>query len=115
MARRSGAPPEAFRQTERQPDTNQPPAQTLFLAIFMTLFCFPITGLVAVYYSYKARAAWQESMRSESKNNKSLYTDQERLDLRRQAHDFGRQAKMWIGITFFLSFILYAVLGHKFI
>ena len=79
----------------------------------MTLFCFPFTGLVAIYYSYKARSAWQESWRSQQKANKPLYSDSEREELRKQAHDYDRQAKMWIGITFFLSLILYAFVGHK--
>lgn len=96
-------------------DTSAPPPPTLFTAILMTLLCFPITGIVAVYYSYKARASWQESRRSDSPNSRPLYSEAERQQLRRQAHDYSRQAMMWIGITFFLSFILYAFLGHRFL
>lgn len=112
IVRRSGeipGPPQV-----EGPDTSRPPTPTLFLSLFMTLFCFPITGLVAVYYSYKARVAWQESQRSESNNNRQLYNDSEREELRRKAHDYDRQAKMWIGITFFLSIIFYAFVSHRF-
>lgn len=98
-----------------EPDYSAPPAPTLFLSIFLTLFCFPITGLVAVWYSYKARKAWQESQRSESEGSRKLYDDKEREELRKLAHDYDRQAKMWIGITFFLSIIFYAFVGHKMI
>ncbi len=112
MVRRSGENPDGFR--EEEPDTMSPPAPTLFISIFLMFFCFPITGLVAVYYSYKARQAWAEATRSESKQEKPLYTDSEREDLRRLAHDNERQAKMWIGITFFLGIILYTLVGHKF-
>ncbi len=108
------SPEPGNRHPEPTPDTSVAPAPTLFLALFLTLFCFPITGLVAVYYSYKARRAWAESQRSESKTQKELYTNAEREQLRLEAHDCGRQAKMWIGITFFLGVIFYAFLGHRF-
>ncbi|MDE6381897.1 MAG: CD225/dispanin family protein, partial [Muribaculaceae bacterium] len=92
---------------------SSPPAPTLFLSVMLTLFCFPVTGLVAIYYSYRSRVAWAESQRSESKSAKNLYSDQEREEYRRLAHDYERQAKMWIGITFFLGMILFALLGKK--
>lgn len=112
IVRRSGEIPGP--QAGDSPDTSAPPAPTLFLSIFLTLFCFPITGMVAIYYSYRARAAWHESMRSDSSQNKQLYSEKEREELRRKSHDYDRQARMWIGITFFLSLIFYALLGHKF-
>lgn len=111
MVRRSGDTPDGF--TPDEPDTSRPPAPTLFLAVLMTLFCFPLTGFVAIYYSYQSRRAWEESQRSEAKKSKQLYSNDERGELRRQAHDYERQAKMWTGITFFLGLILYALLGHK--
>lgn len=113
MVRRSGEQPGP--KADISPDTSRPPAPTLFLSLFLTLFCFPFTGFVAIYYSYKARAAWQESQRSQSDNNRQLYNDQERENLRRQSHDYDRQAKMWIGITFFLGMIFYAFISHRFL
>ena len=112
MVRRGGVPPEGIR--DDTPDTSVPPSPTLFIAIFLTLFCFPLTGFVAIYYSYRARAAWTESRRSDSKRGKPLYTDSEREQLRADAHDYDRSAKMWTGITFFLGLILFAFMGHKF-
>lgn len=112
MVRKSGIEPGP--RIEIGPDTTRPPAPTLFISLFLTLFCFPITGLIAIYYSYKARAAWQESQRSENKNNQKLYNEEERENIRRQAHDYDRQARMWIGITFFLGMIFYAFISHKF-
>lgn len=112
MVRRGGVPPEGIR--DDTPDTSVPPSPTLFIAIFLTLFCFPLTGFVAIYYSYRARAAWTESRRSNSKRGKPLYTDSEREQLRADAHDYDRSAKMWTGITFFLGLILFAFMGHKF-
>lgn len=100
---------------ESQTDNSVPPFPTLTLSILMTFFCFPITGLVAVYYSYKARATWQEAIGSESGPRQKLYDEAERARLRARAHDYARQAKMWIGITFFLSLIFYAFVSHKLI
>lgn len=112
MVRGSGEAPPQF--SDDKPDLNRPPAPTLFISVFLMLFCFPVTGIVAIYYSFKARQCWTESMRSESKGSKQLYTEAERNALREAAHDNDRQARMWIGITFFLGMILYAFLGHKF-
>lgn len=112
MVRKSGIDPGSFR--DLSPDTSLPPSPTLFISIFVTLFCFPITGFVAIYYSYKSRRAWQESLRSQSKQGGTLYSDDERQTLKREAHEFDRQAKMWLGITFFLGFIMFAFVGHKF-
>lgn len=111
MIRQAGGDPDDWQQM--QPDTSRPPFPTLFLSVMMTLFCFPITGMVAVYYSYKARVIWQESMRSQSESSSPLYSRDEKENLRRKAHDYSRKAKMWIGITFFLSIILYAFVGHQ--
>lgn len=111
MVRRSGEVPQGF--VPDEPDTSVPPSPTLFMAVLLTVFCFPPTGFVSIYYSYKARRAWIEAVRSESKKDKPLYSDAEREECRRQAHDYDRQAKMWIGITFFIGMILFALLGKK--
>ena len=113
IVRKSGQEPGA--PFEQPVDTSRPPFPTLFLSLLMTLFCFPFTGIVAAYYSYMARKAWTESQRSESPGSHKLYSEQAREELRRRAHDYQRQAFMWLGITFFLSLILYAFLGHKFL
>jgi len=95
-------------------DINRPPANTMIISLVLMLFCFPITGAVALYYSFQARRSWIESNRSEAKGSRVLYDDRERERLRRSAHDYDRQARMWIGISFFLGVIFYAFLGHKF-
>lgn len=113
IARQSGLPPESFIANEPGPDTSQPPMPTLLLSLFMTLFCFPITGIVAMYFSFKARKAWEESKRSQAKGSRELYTSQEREHLRVEAHDFSRRAKMWIGISFFMGIIVSALVGAR--
>lgn len=95
------------------PDT--PPTSTMILAVFLTLFCFPITGAVGIYYSLMARKSWEEATRSESAKGKALYSDKEREEYRRLSYDYNRKAKMWIGITFFMGVMMYAMLGRTFL
>ncbi len=85
----------------------QPPVSLLTVSILLTLLCFPPTGFVAVYYSVMSRKAWDQASHSESKKGKDLYTPEERTRYRKEAHDAARNAKMWVGITFFLGIILY--------
>ena len=92
-------------------DTSLPPAPMLFISLLLTFFCFPFTGLVAVYYSWRPRKSWAEARRSLMKGSSDLYSDKEREKLRAEAHDYARQAKMWAGITFFLGIIVYAFFG----
>lgn len=95
-------------------DPARPPVSLLAISVILTLLCFPVTGFVAIYYSVMTRKAWEESSRSDSKSSKGLYTEEERQKYRMMAHDYARQTKMWCGITFFLGFILYAILYHIF-
>lgn len=114
IARKSGIPPENFISEDPEPDSTRPPMPTLLLSLLMTLFCFPLTGLVAIYFSYKARKAWIESQRSVAKGSRDLYSPEEREKLRFEAHDFSRRAKMWIGISFFMGIIVSALVGARF-
>jgi len=91
-------------------DQLQPPVSLLTVSILLTLLCFPPTGFIAVYYSVMSRKAWDQAVHSESKKGQALYTEEERKEYRRVAHDAARNAKMWVGITFFLGLILYSFL-----
>lgn len=115
MLRDAGADPAGFQDTDTDNDRDltRPPMPTIFLSVMMTLMCCPLTGLVAVYYSFRARKAWLESFRDDPGGNKTLHSDAERLELRRRAHDYERQAKMWIGITFFVFIIITALIGLR--
>ncbi|MCM1370015.1 MAG: GYF domain-containing protein [Candidatus Amulumruptor caecigallinarius] len=94
--------------------SNTPPPPTLLLALLVTILCFPVTGLVAVFYSYAARRAWEDSQRDRQKRGGTLYSERDRDELRLKAHDYATRAKMWIGISFFLGLMLYAFLGKSF-
>lgn len=77
-----------------EPDYNHPPRTMLVESTLLTVFCFPLTGFVAIYYSILTRREWNRGHRKE-------------------AHEFSRRAKMWAGITFFLGIMLYALLGRQ--
>jgi hypothetical protein len=94
-------------------DNTQQPISLIFLSFLLTFFCFPFTGIVAIYYSIKTRQAWEEATRSNSDGQGKLYTDEERNQLRTVAHDYSRLAKMWVGITLFLGLIVYAIVGKS--
>lgn len=101
----------AFPMPEDSPaDLDRAPASMLAPAILTTLLCFPLTGFFAIYYSVLSRRAWDDAIHSESKNGSKLYTNEERMECKKKAHDYARQSKMWVGITFFLGFIFYAAL-----
>lgn len=95
-----------FRETNAtEPDINTPPQVSMAFAVLALLFCFFPTGIAAVFFTYKAQKCWQSSLQE---NNPDTVTS-----LRRQAHEYGRLAKMWLGMsvafgiivwTFFFSF-----------
>lgn len=97
-----------FPMPEEEEDLDRPPVSYVVPALVSTLLCFPITGAMAIYYSLKSRREWENAMRSETPSQRELYTPEERLACKKNAHYFGRMAKMWIGITFFIGMIVYA-------
>ncbi|MDE7402210.1 MAG: GYF domain-containing protein [Muribaculaceae bacterium] len=112
-----GIPVEYSGETNPEADESAPlmrPAPTIFLSLMLMLFCFPVTGAVAFYYSLKARKYWQEALQSESKHQGKLYDREERKRLRIKLAESDRQARMWVGITFFLGFIMIAFVGSRF-
>lgn len=70
-----------------------PPANILPIAIIATILFFPPTGVVAIYFAYKAKKTWK-------------------VGLHKEAHENCRSAKMWTGITFCLGLIFYALIAR---
>ncbi|MDE7437766.1 MAG: GYF domain-containing protein [Muribaculaceae bacterium] len=93
-----------FPMPEEDPaEMQNPPMPTLLIAVMVMLFCFPPTGIVAIYYSIHSRNLWnkaQEIAEGKVKGDADIF--------RRNAHDASRKAKMWVGITFFTGLIFYA-------
>ncbi len=78
---------------------SDPPRIPYALAILATLFCFPPTGILAIYYCMKAKKMWSSATPSP-----------EDRDKRREAYDLARRATMITGITLFLGLILWAAI-----
>lgn len=84
-------------------EIQNPPMPTLLMAVMVMLFCFPPTGIMAIYYSVHSRNLWNKAQEiAEGKVKGDAET------FRRNAHDASRKAKMWVGITFFLGLIFYS-------
>ena len=75
---------------DAQNDKSTPPVSMIGYAWLVTIFCFFPTGIVALIYSYKSKKSWKTG------DNNS-------------AHEFGRRAKMWTGVTFFIGVICYGL------
>ena len=86
---------------EDNPDLSQPPQVSLTLAILSMLLCFVPTGIAAVILTYKSQKTWMQALQLKGEDGEQM---------RRQAHEYGRQAKMWMGITISLGFILFGFL-----
>ncbi len=71
---------------EQQPDYSRPPKFYFFESILAAIFCFLFTGIIAVYFSWRAKKAWQNGAKEES-------------------YDYAGYARMWLGITFFMGVI----------
>ena len=101
-----------FPMVEDQTDINIPPASMIVPSILATLMCFPITGLVALLYGIKSRKEWADALRADNPSN-GLYTEKERTQCKERAHHYARQARMWLGISFFMGMILYATVFFR--
>lgn len=77
----------------------KPRGVSIVMAILATLFCFPFTGLVAIWFAMKCRAHWKMS---EQPNMPAS----EAAAFKRKAHDDARIYRMMIGITFCLGIIM---------
>lgn len=85
------------------PDIERAPQISMALAILSLVMCFVPTGIAAVVFTYKSQKTWDKAMaaRKEGADSKDLQT---------QAHEYARQAKMWLGITVALGFIFWTLI-----
>lgn len=114
MMRKAGAPaPEKADHDPADHDpSTPPPVGMLAVAVLVTIVCFPFTGFVAIYYALRARKAWSEALRSDSRTSGPLYSEKERMDIQKDMADCVRQCKMWTGITICIGIMMYAALIH---
>lgn len=85
---------------EPEQDINTPPQVSITLAILSLIFCFPITGIAAVYFAYKAQRSWNDSSKEKEKCE----------DLKKKSHEYERLAKMWLGLTVAFGLIFWTFL-----
>ena len=102
-----------FEIVEEKVDTTYPPQVSIVSAILVMFFCFPITGLVALIYAIKSRKEWAKAERGETTGERNLYTPKEMEECKLRSYHYALQSKMWVGISFFLGFIVYAVLLNR--
>ena len=83
-----------------RPDYSHPPhGVSIVMAIVLTICCFPITGLITIYFAWKCRRDWERGMAEG-------LTPSEREAFRRKAHDDARLYRMMAGITFSMGIIM---------
>lgn len=102
--------PQAFREMVRKSGMipNQPPTDTtdynrrpqsmLLIAVLATVFCCPIVGFVAIYYSFRTQSLWNQATKVDQVKDSG--------DLKIKAHDAARKARIWTGITVSLGLML---------
>lgn len=93
---------EAFNEAEEasRPDySHQPQGVSIVMAIMLTICCFPLTGLISIYFAWRCRRNREQSQAD------GLTTD-ERDSLRRKSHDDARLYRMMAGITFSMGIIM---------
>lgn len=93
---------QAISEAEEQQKENYsipPQGISIFMAVLATILCFPLTGLVAIWFAYKCRSDWRHS-------EQEGVSETQRDLLRRSAHENARLYRMMIGITFSLGIIV---------
>ena len=93
---------QAIEESERnsRSDYSVPPqGVSIFLAVVATILCFPVTGLVAIWFAYRCKLHWAQS-------RQEAVGSQERDLLQRRAHDDARLFRMMLGITFSIGVIM---------
>lgn len=87
-------------ESNARPNYSLPPqGVSIFMAIVATILCFPITGLIAIWFAYKTRTDWARSQ-------EQGIDAKERENLQRKAHENARLYRMMIGITLCLGIIV---------
>ncbi|MCM1291190.1 MAG: GYF domain-containing protein [Prevotella sp.] len=98
----------SFNPEEGEPDVDKtlPPANLVPISLLIIFLCMPLTGFAALYFAVRAKTLWMQREKIEKNNTKEAeeYAD--------AAHDAVRSSKMWIGISFFLGIIVWAVMMY---
>lgn len=100
----SDAPRMWIRNIPAQPDmtdyNRKPQGVSVIAAICVTLLCFPLTGLAAIWFAMQCSAHWKLSCRDDA-------SPREVDALRRKAHNDARIYKMMLGITICIGIMMF--------
>ncbi len=78
-------------QPEPEPQYDVEPPNLILRAVIVMLICCLPTGIIGLYYAIKCRSTWRRGDKI-------------------TAYEYLRRAKLWIGITFFLGFLVWATI-----
>ncbi|MDE6248021.1 MAG: GYF domain-containing protein [Muribaculaceae bacterium] len=92
-----------IRNFPENPDTTdysvKPQGVSVIVALLMTFICFPVTGIIAVFFAMRTQAHWKMS-------EQEGLSAKDRELCRRKAHDDARLYRMMLGITFSIGLII---------
>lgn len=80
----------------------KPQGISIMMAVVLSICCFPITGMVALWFAYKFQSLWKES-------EQPAIDPQTRHTLRVKAYEKARVYRMMIGITFSIGLIMMGI------
>ena len=89
-------------EVETQEDLNRPPQVSMTLAVLSLLLCFPLTGFIAVFFTYRALKTWNEACR--------ITDGRSAEQLKAKSHEYERLSKMWLGLTVAFGIIFWTLI-----
>lgn len=90
-----------------EPETNtdydiKPQGVSVIMAVILSVLCFPITGMVAIWFAYKFNDLW-------NKSEADGLTYEERHKLRAEAFEKARLYRIMIGLTVCVGLIMMGI------
>lgn len=93
-----------FPEPESNTDFNiKPQGISVVMAVIVTLLCFPITGIMAIWFACRFNSEW-------TKSEQDGISGDERRKLRVMAYEKARMYRMMIGLSFSLGIIMYGMM-----
>lgn len=91
---------------EEEVDLNRPPQVSMTLAVMSLILCFLPTGIAAVYFTYRAQKTWEKALGGGKKEEERRESEEE---IKKQAHEYERLSKMWLGLTVAFGIIFWTL------
>lgn len=82
--------------------TVKPNGVSVISALLVTIFCFPVTGLIALFFAMRCNADWKMSLQQDlTAADKKMY--------QAKAHSDARVYRMMMGISICIAFIMFGI------